>query len=44
MVDVIFNTVMRVAHTGKHGDGKVYVLPALEGGRISSGERGSELA
>lgn len=44
MVDLIFNTVMSVAHTGKHGDGKVYVLPALEGGRISSGERDSELA
>lgn len=44
MVEVVFDMLMTVAHSGKHGDGKVYVLPALEGGRISTGERGSELA
>lgn len=44
MVEIVFNTLMKVAHSGKHGDGKVYVLQALEGGRISTGERNSELA
>jgi nitrogen regulatory protein P-II 1 len=43
MVEKIFSILMRVAHSGHHGDGKVYVLDVLEGGRISSGERGVDL-
>jgi nitrogen regulatory protein P-II 1 len=44
MVDAIFDTLMRTAHTGHHGDGKVYIVAVLHGGRISSGECGPELA
>lgn len=44
MADTIFDTIMRIAHSGHHGDGKVYILSAIQGGRISSGENGSELA
>lgn len=44
MVEVIFQTIMTVAHSGNHGDGKVYVLDVETGGRISSGEVGPELA
>ncbi len=38
LVDIIFDTLMKVAHSGHHGDGKVYVIDAEKGGRISSGE------
>ncbi len=38
-----FETVIRVAHSGNHGDGKVYIFDVLEGGRISSGERAVDL-
>jgi len=44
MADLIFDTIMRTAHTGHHGDGKVYIVNALHGGRISTGEKGPELA
>jgi nitrogen regulatory protein P-II 1 len=44
LVELIFETIMRVAHSGNHGDGKVYVVDVLEGGRISTGERHSDLA
>ncbi|BBL71716.1 P-II family nitrogen regulator [Methylogaea oryzae] len=43
-VEAIVATIMREAHSGRHGDGKVYVVEVKEGGRISSGERGAELA
>lgn len=43
LVDIIFETIMSVARTGHHGDGKVYIVDALEGGRISSGERDADL-
>jgi nitrogen regulatory protein P-II 1 len=44
LVDSIFNTIMETAHSGHHGDGKVYVLDVLQGGRISNGEIGEDLA
>ena len=44
MVDAIFETLMREARTGNHGDGKVYVVDVERGGRISTGENGPELA
>lgn len=44
LAERIFTTVMRVAHSGHHGDGKVYMLDVHKGGRISSGERGKDLA
>lgn len=43
LVEVIFETIMHAAHSGQHGDGKVYVLDVLEGGRISTGERYADL-
>jgi len=42
LVNVIFDTLMTVANTHQHGAGKVYVLEVLEGGRISTGERGPQ--
>jgi nitrogen regulatory protein P-II 1 len=43
LVDLIFETIMQTAHSGQHGDGKVYIVNTLEGGRISSGERDADL-
>jgi nitrogen regulatory protein P-II 1 len=43
LVDVIFETIMKVAHSGHHGDGKVYICEVIDGGRISTGERGANL-
>ncbi|MDX8127207.1 P-II family nitrogen regulator [Methylomonas sp. LW13] len=43
LVEIIFETIMRTAHSGHHGDGKVYILDVLEGGRVSSGERDKDL-
>jgi len=39
LVEIIFQTIMHTAHSGHHGDGKVFIVEALEGGRISTGER-----
>ena len=44
LVECIFNEVMTVANTHQHGAGKVFVLNVDESGRISTGERGDELA
>ncbi|MFA5982956.1 MAG: P-II family nitrogen regulator [Methylococcaceae bacterium] len=43
LVERIFATLMSVAHSGHHGDGKVYIIDTLEGGRISNGERNADL-
>ncbi len=43
LVEIIFETIMKVAHSGQHGDGKVYILDVLDGGRISNGKRDSDL-
>jgi nitrogen regulatory protein PII len=43
LVETIFETIMRVAYSGQHGDGKIYVMDTVEGGRISTGERGVDL-
>lgn len=43
MVHIIFEAVMSVANTHQHGAGKVFILPVEESGRISSGERGSDV-
>jgi nitrogen regulatory protein PII len=42
-VEIIFDTLMKAAHSGNHGDGKIYVIDMLEGGRISTGERNADL-
>lgn len=43
LVEIIFQTIMHTAHSGHHGDGKVYIVEAVEGGRISTGERQQDL-
>ena len=43
LVEIIFETLMYVAHSGHHGDGKVYIVETINGGRISTGERDSDL-
>lgn len=43
LVDVIFDTIMRVARSGHHGDGKVYIVETVKGGRISTGEIDADL-
>ena len=38
MVQQIVDTIVRVAHTGNHGDGKVFVWPVGQAVRIRTGE------
>lgn len=38
MTDTIVNTIVKAAHTGKIGDGKVFVLPVAKAVRIRTGE------
>ncbi|MEO6824816.1 MAG: P-II family nitrogen regulator [Nitrosospira sp.] len=44
LVENILNTIMTIANTHQHGAGKVYVINVEESTRISTGERGSNLA
>ena len=40
-VDAIAKAVMNVAHTGKKGDGKIFVSPVDESYDIATGQKGS---
>jgi len=40
MVDSIVETIVRTAHTGNRGDGKVFVWPVERAVRIQTGETG----
>jgi nitrogen regulatory protein P-II 1 len=40
MVDQAIQAIMKTAHTGKFGDGKIFVIPVEEAIRIRTGERG----
>jgi nitrogen regulatory protein PII len=40
--DEIVETIVKTAHTGKIGDGKVFVLPVAKAVRIRTGETGIE--
>lgn len=40
MVDLIVETIVRAAHTGNRGDGKVFVWPVERAVRIQTGEKG----
>jgi nitrogen regulatory protein PII len=42
VAESVESTIATVAHTGKRGDGKVYVLPLAVARRISTGEAGAE--
>ena len=41
-VDNIIDAIMTAAHTGRIGDGKIFVLPVNDVVRIRTGERGKE--
>ncbi len=38
MTDLVVDTIVKTAHTGKIGDGKVFVLPVIKAVRIRTGE------
>jgi nitrogen regulatory protein P-II 1 len=42
LADRVESTIASVAHTGKRGDGKVFVLPLSAAHRISTGETGAD--
>jgi nitrogen regulatory protein P-II 1 len=39
-VETIVEAIYKSAHTGRRGDGKIFVLPILDALRIKTGERG----
>jgi len=41
-VDEIIETIQKAAHTGKIGDGKIFVLPVEQVIRVRTGEKGKE--
>lgn len=41
IIDQAVTAIARAAHTGRRGDGKVYVLPVESALRISTGETGA---
>ena len=41
-LDEIIETIQKAAHTGKIGDGKIFVLPVEEVIRVRTGEKGKE--
>jgi len=41
-VEEVVGAIVENAHTGLHGDGKVYVLDVADAVRIATGERGDE--
>lgn len=42
LVDVVLDTIVRTARTGRCGDGKVFVSEVVEAIKIRTGERGSD--
>lgn len=42
LVETIVRTIEKAAHTGLHGDGKIYVSEIANAVRISTGQRGEE--
>ncbi|MBI5815342.1 MAG: P-II family nitrogen regulator [Nitrospinae bacterium] len=42
MVEEVVNAISSSAHTGRIGDGKIFVIPVEEIVRIRTGERGDE--
>ncbi len=42
MVGKVIDTIQKAAHTGKIGDGKIFVLPVEEAVRIRTDERGED--
>ena len=44
MAQEVIEAVRSATHTGARGDGKLFVLPVLEGLRIKTGQRGPDVA
>lgn len=42
IMDKVIETITEAAHTGKLGDGKIFVLPVEEAIRVRTGEKGSD--
>jgi nitrogen regulatory protein PII 2 len=42
LVEKAVNTIIRTNHTGKSGDGVIFVLPCQEAIRVRTGERGED--
>ena len=40
--DLVVDTIVKAAHTGKIGDGKVFVIPVAQAVRIRTGETGQD--
>ncbi|MEJ2643131.1 MAG: P-II family nitrogen regulator [Desulfosarcinaceae bacterium] len=43
LVEKAVQTIIETNHTGKSGDGAIYVLPCQEAVRVRTGERGEEI-
>jgi nitrogen regulatory protein PII 2 len=43
LVPTAVKTTIKVNQTGKSGDGKIFVMPALDAMRIRTGERGDDV-
>lgn len=43
MVETVVNVILKTAHTGRIGDGKIFVMPLEEAVRIRTGERGDSV-
>lgn len=42
LVDEVVEAIRKAAHTGRKGDGKIFVLPVLDAVQIRTGDRGEE--
>ena len=42
MADKVVDTIIKIAHTGKIGDGKIFILNVEHAVRIRTGERGDK--
>lgn len=42
LAQTVISTIQKNAHTGAHGDGKIYTLDVDQGIRISTGETGED--
>lgn len=43
LVSKTVKTIMAVNHTGKSGDGKIFVMPTLDSVRVRTGESGDQV-
>ena len=44
LVEEIVRAIIQIAHSGQHGDGKIYIEEVQEGIRLSTLERGANIA